>query len=186
MNWFSFAIAAWISFGLEVGVRDMFSLRPWSPAPSFVVALLVFIAMHASQRAVLWAALILGVLVDLTGSITLQTGGSAVLLGPNAIGFLLGAQIVLALRGMIVSRNPLSMGVLAIAVSAISQIVVIAFLTIHKVYSDPVVWNAGERLLDALLSAVYTGAAATILSFIFIPLTPLFAFAHVTRRFGHP
>lgn len=186
MNWLTFAIAAWISFGLEIGVRDMFSLRPWSPAPSFVVALLVFIAMHASQRAVLWAAIILGVIVDLTGSFTLDTGKSAVILGPNAIGFLIGAQIVLALRGMIVSRNPLSMGVLAIAVSAVSQIVVVAFLTVHKVYSDPVVWNASERLLDSLLSAIYTGAAATILSFLFIPITPFFGFAHVNRRFGHP
>lgn len=186
MNWFSFAIAAWIGFGLEIGLRDMFSLRPWSPAPSFVVALLVFIAMHASQRAVLWAAVILGIIVDLTGSFTLQTGGSAVLLGPNAIGFLLGAQVVLALRGMIVSRNPLSMGVLAIAVSAVSQIVVVAFLTVHKIYSDPIDWDASRRLLDSLLSAIYTGAAATILSFLFIPITPLFGFVHVNRRFGHP
>lgn len=186
MNWFAFALASWICFGLEIGLRDYLSLQSSAVAPSFVIAFLVYIAMHASQRAVLWAALILGLLVDLTGSFAQSTSGDAVLLGPHAVGFMLGAQIVLSLRGMIVSRNPLSLGVLSLAVAAVAQIVVVAFLTVHKLFGDPIIWDPSESLVQGLLSAVYTGILATLLSLLFIPLSPLFGFAHSHRRFGHP
>lgn len=183
MNIFAFAIAAWICFGLEIGLRDYLSLH--SAAPSFIVILLVYVAMHAPQRAVLWSALVLGAIVDLTGSITVTPRGTAVLLGPNALGFLLGAQIVLSLRGMIVSRNPLSLGVLSLLVGAVTQIVFVAFFTVHKVYHDPIVWDASDRLLQGLLAAVYTGLVAVLLSLLLIPITPLFGFAHTHRRFGN-
>ncbi|GAB4384170.1 MAG: hypothetical protein Kow0022_05930 [Phycisphaerales bacterium] len=186
MNWFAFALAAWICFGLEIGLRDYLSLQSSAVAPSFVIAFLAYIAMHASQRAVLWAAIILGVIVDLTGSIALSTSGDAVLLGPHALGFLLGAQIVLSLRAMIVSRNPLSLGVLSLAVAAVAQIVVVAVLTVHKLVGDPLVWDPSDRLVEGLVSAVYTGIVATLLALLLIPLSPLFGFAHSHRRFGHP
>jgi rod shape-determining protein MreD len=184
VNWFSFAVAAWICFGFELGLRDTLQLGPHAIAPSFVVALLIFIALHASQRAAIWAAIILGVLIDLTGSIELVPSGSTVLVGPHAIAFVLATQMVLAMRGMIVSRNPLSMGVLALFAAAIAQIVVVAFLTYHKIIADPIVWNASERLLVGLASAVYTGVLAVLLALVLIPVTPLFGFA-TPRRFGH-
>jgi len=188
LNWFAFAIAAWVCFGLEIGLRELLLLRltHYTVAPSFVIAFLVFIALHASQRAVLWAAVMLGVLVDLTGALLLEPREAAVILGPHAIAFLIGAQLVLSIRGMVVSRNPLSMGVLALIVACIAQIVVVAFLTVHKLYGDPIVWDASERLVSGLFSAVYTGILATLLALLLIPIAPVFRFSHPHRRFGNP
>jgi rod shape-determining protein MreD len=184
MSWLSFAIVTWVFFGLELGLRDTLQLGPHAIAPSFVVALLIYIALNASPRAVLWAAIILGLFVDLTGSIELMPRYTTVIVGPHAIAYFLAAHMVLAMRGMIVSRNPLSMGVLAVVAAAVAQIVVVAFLTIHKLYGDPIVWNASERLVSGLASSVYTGVVAAILSLVLIPLTPLFGFT-TARRFGH-
>jgi len=184
VNWLTAAIATWICFGLELGLRDTLQLGPHAIAPSFVVALVIFIALNASQRSTVWAAITLGILVDLTGSIELKSGSSTVLVGPHAIGFFLAVQIVLAMRGMIVSRNPLSMGVLSLLAAAVSEIIVVAFLTIHMLMDDPIVWDASERLFAGLASSVYTGIVAVFLSLILIPVTPLFGFA-TARRFGH-
>lgn len=184
MNWLSFTIAAWVCLGLELGLRATLQLGPNAIAPSFVVALLIFVSLHASHRSVTWAAIILGVLIDLTGSIELVPRETAVIVGPHAIGYFIAAQLVLAMRGMVVSRNPLSMGVLSLFAAAIAQIIVVAFLTYHKVIRDPIVWNASERLVDGLASAVYTGVVAVLLALLLIPVTPFFGFA-TARRFGH-
>lgn len=184
MNWISAALATWVCFGLELGLRDTLQLGPHAIAPSFIVALVIFIALNASQRSAIWAAMILGVLVDLTGSVELVSGNSTVLVGPHAIAFFLAVQIVLAMRGMIVSRNPLSMGVLSLLAAAVSEIVVVAFLTVHKIIGDPILLDASERLFAGLASSVYTGVVAVFLSLVLIPVTPLFGFA-TARRFGH-
>lgn len=184
MNWLSFAVATWLCFGLELGLRHTLQLGPHAIAPSFVIALLIFIALHASHRSATWAAIVLGLLIDLTGSLELAPSGTTVLVGPHAIAFFLAAQMVLAMRGMIVSRNPLSMGVLSLVAAAVAQIVVVAFLTIHRFMGDPIVLNASERLVVGFASAVYTGIVAILLALVLIPVTPLFGFAAV-RRFGY-
>lgn len=185
MNWLAFAIAGWFFFGLELGLRDLVHLGPRGIAPSFVLAFLVFVALNATQRSTLWAAIALGILTDLTGSIALLPRGTAIIIGPHAIGYLLGAQVVLALRGMVVSRNPLSMGVLSILAGLVASIVVVAFMTIHRLIGDPIIWEPTAELLGALLRAVYTGILATVLAFVLIPLSSVFGFATTHRRFGH-
>ena len=47
MTWAVFAIAAWLLMGAELGVRHALALGPSWVAPSFVVPLLVFVAMFA-------------------------------------------------------------------------------------------------------------------------------------------
>ncbi len=185
MNWLAFAVAAWLCLGLELGLREMLHIGPQGIAPSFVVALLVFVALNASQRASLWAAIVLGVLTDLTGSIATLPRGSTLLIGPHAVGFVVAAQAVLALRGMVVSRNPVAMGVLAMLAGVVSSIIVVAFLTAHKLIGDPIVWEPTQRLIDGLLNSAFTGIVATVLAIALIPMSGLFGFPQSHRRFGH-
>lgn len=182
MNWLAFAIATWVLFGLELGLRDLLQLGPQPIAPSFVFPLVVFVALMAPHRTTLWAALILGLLTDLTRVVTTD-GGNVTVVGPYALGYLLGAQFVLTVRGLVIRHNPLTMVPLAILAGAIAQVVVTALHTMRAIY-DPVQWAAVQELLWRLLAALYTGGTAFALSLVLFPLAGVFGFVQQTQGRG--
>ena len=98
MNWIVFALAAWVAFGLEIGLRPLISPGDGSIAPSFVIPLLVYTSLWAPARTALWGALILGLGADLLSNIDLAPSGSATIIGPRAIGYLLAAVSFFTLR----------------------------------------------------------------------------------------
>src|SRR5207244_5051393 len=120
----------------------------------------VFVAMTAPPRQALWANFALGVCIDL---LWLHEGaGVFTIVGPYALGFLLGAQLVLTLRGLMLRRNPLTLLFLSILAAAAAQLVVVAVLTFRSVlpWGGGLVWSRTLELLQRMGSALYTGAAA--------------------------
>jgi hypothetical protein len=177
-------ILGWLCLGLETGLKQTLAVH-WGTvaAPSFVIPLAVVIALCAPAGPTLWSCLSLGLFLDLTAPQMTATE-QVIILGPHAIGLALAGQFVLAVRGVVIRRNPITVVVLSMAAGAISGIVVTAFLTARHLY-DPISFSPTEALLSSLLSAVLTGGTALILSFVLLPLSPMLglqAARHWVRR----
>jgi len=176
VNWLTFAIAAWFALGLELGLRPALRLGPEALAPSFMLPLAVFVCLWAPHRVALWACLACGLLVDLTWRHPITGGGAATILGPYALGYLLGGQLVLALRGVLIRGNPLTMAVMSMLAAAVAHVVVVAAMTVRTLYGDPIGFAPAPELLVRLGASAYTGVAGLALSLLLIPLTPVFGF----------
>lgn len=179
MNIFLLALLAWVALGLEMALPPVLDAGGSGVQPSFLIPLLVFIALHADTRPTLWAAIVLGLLVDLLQPVALVDGGSVVIPGPHALGFFLAAYMTLSLRGMVVRRNPLTVLILSILGSVAVAMVVIAFMTLRSLFDPSLAWRGATELMPALLSALYTGLAALLMSVPLFALTPFFGFPNL-------
>lgn len=184
MSWPAFILTAWVLFGLEIGLKQALGLGTWGVAPSFVVPLAVFISMGAPAGRAVWACLILGIGLDLTWSPPVSSGPAPTIIGPYALGLALAGQLVLALRSMMIRRNPLTLAFLAFAGSGVMHLMVVAMFTARSLMGDPIVWNAGSQLLSRLGSSAYTALAAFVLALLLIPMSPLFGFHLGQGRYG--
>jgi rod shape-determining protein MreD len=185
MNWFVFAFVAWIIFGLELALIPIFDAGSGGVHPSMVIPLMAFCALYASRKQALWAAIILGIFMDLVSPMAHLDGGSVVIVGPYALGYLLACHFILAIRGSLIRRNPLTLVIISIASSFIAQVVVIAIFTARDLGSNPLVWDAGDQLVQRSFSSLYTGLSALVLSILFFALAPAFGFhSSVPTRFA--
>jgi hypothetical protein len=190
MNWIAFGVSAWVMLGLELGLRDLFRLGSSGAgegvAPSFVLAHLAFIAMYASPSVVHWSSLILGLLLDLTFPVELRDGaGVCVVIGPYSLGCLLGGQLVVTMRGLMMRRNPLTLAFLAVLASLVTNVTVVAFHTVRGMLGSEALWSPTTELVSRLGGSLYTGVLALVLSLLLFPLSPLMGFETVQgRRFA--
>lgn len=184
MNWTVFLLSLWLLLGLEIGLKPALALGPTTIAPSLVLPLVVFVAMHAPAVGALWAAAIAGLLLDLTFPIGLEGGGEVRVPGPAALGFVLAATLVLSLRSMLIKRNPLTLLAMAIAGAIVSAVVVVALFTLRQATGDPIAWHAGSELGSRLASSLYTGVAGLLEALILFPMAALFGFTshHAGQR----
>lgn len=179
MNLFLLAILAWIALGLEMALSPVLDAGASGVRPSFLIPLVVFVALHAEERPTYWVALILGLLIDLIGPAALVDGGAVTIPGPHALGFLLAAQMTLSLRGMVIRRNPLTLVVLSVIAAAACSLVAIALMTLRSLIDPSTAWRGSGELVPGLLSAVYTGVVALVLSFPLFALSPFFGFPNL-------
>ena len=185
MRWLAFALFAIVFLGLELGVRGALALGGRAVAPSFVMVLAVFICTSAPSRQALWAALALGVCLDLTNPIEIvDQPRTLTLLGPHALGYVLAAQLTLAMRGLVFRRNPLTIAFLSLLASAVASIVFVAVLTIRSAF-DPLDWHATTELFQRFAAALYTGGLALIISPLLLLGLPLLGISGGPSR-GRP
>jgi hypothetical protein len=85
-------------------------------------------------------------------------------------------------RGLIVRRNPLSLGIMAMAGHAIAGIVALFFLFTRKWIQGDVAIGAGAQVLAVLGSAVYTGLVAPLLGLVMIPLASTIGLQSLQQR----
>ena len=185
MSWLAFGVTLWLGLGLEMGLRDALRLGGGSIAPSFIVPLVVWFALNASQRPALWAALIAGAMLDLTAAMPRTDGGDALILGPRALGLLLAARLVIAIRGKLIRRSPITVGVASGLAGAVVACVVVTLFAARAALGDPFQWSIGSELTTRLVSAGFT---ALVGLFVAIPLRlaePVFGFPtdRAVRRF---
>ncbi len=176
MNVFLFAMLAWVALGLEIALPPVLDAGAAGVQPSFLVPLLVFVALHTEPRPALWAGLVLGLLVDLVHPLALVDGGGVTIPGPHALGFMLAARLTLSIRGVVIRRNPVTLVILSVLAAAVAETVVVACMTLRSAFDGAVVWGGFGELFPGLLSALYTGLAALVLSFPLFALTPFFGF----------
>lgn len=179
-------ILGWIALGLEMGIRHaalVVRIGSIAAAPSFIIPLVVLVAVSASPSAALWTALIMGLLLDITSPFATSTNTLLHIPGPNALGLVLGAQFVLLVRGFVIRRNPLTLVFLSIAAGIISSICTVAILAMrHIILRDPIVWDSTHELMTRLLAALLTGGTALAMSLVLLPLTPLLGLSNSQGR----
>ncbi len=177
MNWGVFAVMTWLLLGVEVGLRPALQIGTTPMAPSFLLPLGVWVALWAPKHIAASACLILGVLLDLTFEMPLADRvGTTVVLGPYALGCLLMSQAVIAARGLVIKRNPITLVVLSVVGAMIAHSVVAALLTARWLMGDPIVWEPTSQLIARAGISAYTAVTAVGVSFVLYPLHPLFAF----------
>ncbi len=171
MNTLAIGLLAYVLMGLELGLRPHIGLGPTGAthiAPSLVLPLVLYVALFAPANAALWLALAVGVVVDLT-SVEALKGETQLLwvVGPNALGYLTAAYLVVTIRGIMIKRNPLTLVFLSLVGAALAALVAVAILTVrHQIYAD-MLRPPGQELLARLGSALYTGAVALVLAPVF-------------------
>lgn len=98
----AFLVAAAVALTLDAALMPAFTL--WGAAPSVVGCVAAFVALHADRRAACWGCWTLGLMLDL--STPMPVGGAATIVpGPFAVGFALGAVLVLGLRADVSRRT---------------------------------------------------------------------------------
>lgn len=183
----TFALLSWIFLGLELGIKAALGFGSPGVAPSFVFVLLTYIAMSATPRQTAWASIILGLLMDLTNPFTLHGRlQPSVIVGPHALAFLVGSQLVLTLRGVMIRRNPFTLGFLAFVGSIVAAITLVGVVSVRSIFENRD-WHATHQLWVGLKSAVYTGIAAVPLALVLMPLGPFLGLpGPQSRRFARP
>lgn len=193
MNWLIFALLGWVFLGLEIGLKDALAIGPLGIAPSFVLVLLTVVSMSARPAHALWAAFLMGILLDLTNTLpTISTASTAIgaggaltggptgggggptitVLGPYALGCTIAAQLIISLRALMIRRNPLTVGFLAAVCGLVTTVVLVAILSIRSRF-DPIVWDASQSLLVHAASSLYTGVVGIAIALFLIPISPL-------------
>ena len=180
MNWPVFAIIAYLLLGFERGLRDALAIGPVQP--SFLLALGAFIALSAPPMHAVWACLVLGLTLDLTGGWPMLGGAAQPLIGPYALGGVLMAQVILTLRGKLVRHHLATLAVLTLFGVIAAQIVVVILLTIQKLMGAPVAFEPGREVLVRLGSAGYTAIMAVPIGFLLIAVAPLLGFGGHGQR----
>lgn len=177
------AVLGWLCLGLETGLRGALALPvgTHSASPSFVIPLAVYIAVCAAPRHAMWACLGLGVMLDLLAPHATK-GEPMTIIGPYALGLMLAGQFVLAVRGLVIRRNPLTVLALSIPAAAIVQIVVVAIITARHIAGDPTVWDATGQLAARMLSALMTGVSGLVMGLVLMPLAPALGLGGGMRR----
>lgn len=167
------AVLGWLCLGLEAGLRGILSIPVGSTAaaPSFAIPLMVFICICAQPTQALWSALALGLAMDLIWQHP-TAGEPLTVIGPNAVGFFIAAQFILAVRGLVIRRNPLTAAALSIPAAAIVNIVVVAILTARYLWSPALAWAPTSELGARMLGALLTGVTGLVLGVLLMPLGP--------------
>lgn len=160
-------------------------LRIGGTVPGLAGTLAVFLILAAPRRNALWACLVTGLLLDLNVD-ALWDGRPYHLIGPYTLGFLFGANLILPLRGMVFSRNPLTFGLLTALFLLAVSIVYLALWQIrgHYAGSTPI-WgdaSAVQAFGSLLLWALYSGAVAVPVGWLLVRTTPLWGFTGTTLR----
>ncbi len=185
MNWIVFALVAWITLGLELGLRPGLALGHSGVAPSFAITLLAFVCLSAPRPQALWASVIIGVALDLTAR-PLARGGLETITapGPHALGCLLAGALILNMRATLMHRNALAIAFVAALASLVASIVVVACFALRSWYDPAVDVSPTGELWARLGVAVYTGALALVLAPALRAITPLFGFMGQHGRTG--
>lgn len=167
MNRLAVLIALWLTVGLELALRQTLGLSDSAGGiggPSVTFAFVACIAAFGPPVAVLWTAFIGGLLIDLTWSVALwgQSGTAAVgqvtFAGPHALGFVVGAWVVLKSRRVFVRRIPLAVAVLAVLGAVAMQMSALCILLVRDMI-DPAVSLPPQGLVR-LVGALYTALPA--------------------------
>ncbi len=186
MRWLVFALAAWALLGVDMGLKDVLQMGAGPVAPSLVLPLVVFVALHAPALTAAAAGLVIGLALDLTHAHQIMgVPETVVIVGPYALGCAAGAYGVVALRSVVMRHNPLTFAFLAVAMAMLMHVVVSAMLELRSIY-DVTTFDAGPELLARLWISLYTGVVALPLGWLLQKCEPLFRFApmgSVRRRY---
>ena len=182
MRWPIFIAAALVALVADLSLMP--GLQVAGISPRLLVVLVVFVAMHVDPQTANWSALIAGLLADLSDPSMTGPRAPLYILGPHAIGMLFGVQAVVGLRGIVIRRNPLSIGALCFVMSIAEGLVWVGWWTLRSWYPDSSPpWGDGSSLAQVgrqFLQALSTAVIAIPVGWALIMSTPFWGFASST------
>ncbi|MEC8558467.1 MAG: hypothetical protein VXY94_00155 [Planctomycetota bacterium] len=169
---------------LDTRFMEAFRIGPILPSISATLA--VFVVLCAPAQVALWACFTIGLLLDFSDFAIYQGTTTYCLVGPYTLGFVFGANLVLPLRSMVFSRNPLTFGILTVLFLLAVSVLYIALWQFRGLYpGSPPPWveptvlgELGRRLLCAL----YSGALAIPVGWVLVLSRPVWGFGGAATR----
>lgn len=150
------------------------ALTTYDPPTNAEMEARTLVAMFGQPANVRWTALLMGLAVDLLSTLPLaNAAGDVRIIGPTAIAFVIAAQLVMSVRSVMMRRNPLTLGVLAMLAAMASAIALVAIFTMRSLMFDAMSWSVTHELLVRGGGAIYTGVIGTLLAFALLPLASL-------------
>lgn len=185
MRWTVALFFAWLTLGLDAGLRQALSIGDARIAPLFSLPFVVFVALSAPALPTMWTAFLVGMIVDLTSPRGSVGWAEQVLIGPHALGYLAAAYLVLTLRGVMMRKSLVALVMMSIFAAALEMVVATTLLFVKSRYAGSFEFSPLSALLQGAGSAVYTGFSAALLGFVLIPGHSWFRFHDpVARRYG--
>jgi rod shape-determining protein MreD len=181
MRWPTFIVLGILAVALQTSaLHELVTLKALGDlSPNLLAVLAVFIALFAPRATALWAAWILGLMLDLCQL-------DRLLVGPYALGFVLGTFIVLQLRTMVFRRRVLTLALLTLICLVAAAVVEVTLHTVRSWYPQaPPAWSDYRplgRLLYLLAAAVYAALLAIPLGWLLHKTFPLWGFHQVVER----
>lgn len=180
MKWWAFLPLLLLAVVFDTSFAQVFSIGRVFPAAT--PALVVLVAMYAQRQTALWAALIAGLFVDLNTTALFDGVRPYVLIGPNALAFVLGTAIVLPMRSMVVRRNPLAFGFLVLFFCLGAMLLTTSIYSVRGWYAGTTPpWLPESRAFGWMgiesLKAVSSGCLAVVLAWPLQKCAPLLGFS---------
>ncbi|MBL1217671.1 MAG: hypothetical protein D8M59_09270 [Planctomycetes bacterium] len=194
MNWITFLILAYLFAGFDLGLHDLLAVRFAGGtviAPSFVLVLMVCYASMAPAYQTMWSALLLGLIVDLTARFSDPTGSSLIIVGPNALGFMLGAALILQMRSMMYRRHPFVMPILTLLAGIAAVILAVFLISVRHAlgawsgWYPSFTWSATTSLYDGFFIILYSAVISLPISWILQRINPILGFQMHSRIHSH-
>jgi hypothetical protein len=184
MRW-PVAVAALLA-AVVLDVSFMGVLELGGVTPRLVCVVVAFAAMQADPATVRWYALLAGLLVDLSQPSMVGPFAPLYLIAPWTLGVFFGSEAVLSIRGAVVRKNPLAVGVLACLLSLSSGLFWTAWWALRSWYPDsPAPWGDGAALGEfgmQLLTAMSTGICAVPVAWLLLLSGSMWGFPSVISR----
>lgn len=183
MRWLLFFITTYAAAALSVGLGGLVSVGASNLRPDLLLVLLAFLALQAPQHTALIAALILGLTRDTLASPVPDAPG---LVGPFAVGFVVGHFAILQLRHLLVRDSIITLALMVLAAGLFAHLTAAALLTLRGLpflAAQPVPgWSALGQIGSRLVEILYTGLFALPLGWLLIRFKPLWRFPAVPRH----
>jgi rod shape-determining protein MreD len=158
VNKLVFAITTYIFLALQNGLTPLWTVR--QTTPNLLLILAVFIGVSAGRTTVMGSMLILGLLLDLQPGPLRDSG---IIVGPHAVGFLVGGYAVLQLRNLLFRESVITIVLLVLAVggfAALVETVLYVLRGLPWLAGDPLDWSPLQQLWRALRELIYTAIVA--------------------------
>lgn len=185
MRWLVFIIAAAIAVALDMGMASAMTLRSLGfVTPSFAGCLVAYMALFGRTDHVLWGAWFLGVLTDLSPGST-EGQELVFIIGPHALGYVLGAWIILNIRSMVFRHRIFTLCVCTMicVLSAGFLVVVIGIVRFWLPFTGGAVVPFGlKELVQFVGDAIYSGLLAVPFGWLLFQVMPLWRFDYGVGR----
>ncbi|MCH2162928.1 MAG: hypothetical protein MK085_13800 [Phycisphaerales bacterium] len=184
MRWIVFILLLAICLTLDQAFLQVIAIG--SIFPGTCGALVVFVALFAPRPTALWAALLAGTMLDLGSPAVDAQGHPYYVIGPYALGFVLGAYLVLLLRSIVFRRNPLTVGMLTLPFLLAVSVIFLAIWSIRGFYADAQLpWHSESvtsQIAQMIGWATYSALLALPLGWLLLITWSLWGFDQLPAR----
>ena len=134
----------------------------------------------------MWAAWLVGLILDLVTDFSQGTGRVGPIIGPFALGYPFAAYILLQIRSMLFRRSALSHAVVAVLFVSAAHLFACFVYAAHGLYPNETIgWAQGGVLAEGWRrfgSAIYTGLITLPLGRLLVISTPIWSFRVGAQR----